>query len=105
VKEELEIELGKKSVPSHLFIGLVQLWENGMGTVGLDQGFIRKHHAASAHWWPQGRFGRSVGSADHLWALVVLCFLVVTVKWVLRSVVGVHLVLRQFSYPWSLQSL
>jgi hypothetical protein len=53
----------------------------------------------------QGRFGQPVGSGDPLWAHVSLCFRMVVVLWVLRSVPGVHLVLRQFACPWALQSM
>jgi hypothetical protein len=52
-----------------------------------------------AHEWrAQGRFGRPVGSADSLWAPLGVCFLWVAVLWALRSVLGVHMFLRQFRH-------
>jgi hypothetical protein len=89
--------------PPNLFIVLGQLWEVGVGTVVLDQGVIRKHHVAAAHWRPQGWFGRSVGSADPLWAPVVVCFHVVAVRWALKLVLGIHRIWRRFGRvcgPW-----
>jgi hypothetical protein len=89
--------------PPHLFIVLGQLREVGVGTVVLDQGVIRKHHVAAAHWRPQGWFGRSVGSADPLWAPVVVCFHVVAVRWALKLVLGIHRIWRRFGRvcgPW-----
>jgi hypothetical protein len=44
----------------------------------------------------QGRFGRSLGSTDPRWVPLGVCFLGVAVLWALRSVPGVHVLLRRF---------
>jgi hypothetical protein len=76
-----------------------------MSTAGVDQEPTRSHHVEGQDEPTQGRFGRPVELADPLWAHLSLCFRVVAVLWVLRSVSGVHLVLRRFACPWALQSL
>jgi hypothetical protein len=105
VREELESELGKKGVPSLLFISLGQLRENGVSTPGVDQEPTKRHHVEGQDEPTQGRFGRPVGSAEPLWAQLGLCFRVVVVLWVLRLVPGVHPSLRRVACPWVLQSL
>jgi hypothetical protein len=47
-------------------------------------------------WGAQGRFGRPVGSANPLWAPLRVCLHLVAVLWALRSVPGVHALLRWF---------
>jgi hypothetical protein len=84
------------NTPSLLSIVLGQLREVGAGTARMDQGSTRKHHIAATHWRPQGQFGRPVGSVDPLQALVTVCFRVVAVRWVLKSVLGVHGIWRMF---------
>jgi hypothetical protein len=66
-----------------------------VSTARLDKGTTREHHVA-ADKRPQGRFGRPVGSADPLWALVAVCFLQAAVRWVLKAVPGAHVDWRQF---------
>jgi hypothetical protein len=54
----------------------------------------------------KARMGQhKVISADPMWAHLGLCFCMVVVLWVLRSVPCVHPSLRQFACPWALQSL
>jgi hypothetical protein len=84
--------------PSHLFIGSGQLRENGVSTPRMDEEPTRRHHMVAAHWQPQGRFGRPVGSADPLWAPMTVCFCEVAIRWVLKSVLGFHGVWRWFGH-------
>jgi hypothetical protein len=39
-----------------------------------------------------------LGSADPMWAPLGVCFLGVAVLWVLKSVLGVHILFRRFRY-------
>jgi hypothetical protein len=76
-----------------------------VSTSGVDLEPTRRHYVEGQDEPTQGRFGRPVGSVDPLWAHLGLCFRVVAVLWVLRSVLGVHPSLRRFTCLWALQSL
>jgi hypothetical protein len=62
-----------------------------VSTPGVDHEPTRKHHVEGQDEPTQGQFGGPVGSADPLWAHLDLCFCVVVVLRILRSVPGIHL--------------
>jgi hypothetical protein len=76
MREELESELGKKWVPSLLFIGLGQLRENGLSIPGVDKEPTRKHHVEGHDELTQGQFRPTCGVGRPLvvppWS-VLLC--------------------------------
>jgi hypothetical protein len=69
-----------------------------------NEGPTRRHHV-EAHEGGHKVGSADLGSADPMWTPLKVCFLQVYVLWVLKLVLGVHLILRRFGCQWALQSM
>jgi hypothetical protein len=90
--------LVRNEPPPLLFIGLSTGVKRSQTPREWPLGPMGRHHVEAPEWGAQGRFDRPMGSGDPMWAPLRVCFLWVAVMWALRSVPGVHVLLRRFGF-------